>query len=299
MAFKISVVINTFNEEKNIRKAIESVKWADEIIVCDMHSDDETIKVASSLGAKVIYHKRTDYVELVRNFAISKVSGDWVLILDPDEEISESLADRLKKISSKMKEINYMKIPRKNLIFGKWMKAAGWWPDYNIRFFKKGTVEWTNRIHRPPKVEGEGIELEAKEEYAIVHYHYSSISQFLYRMIRYTNVQAEELIKDGYKFDYRDLIKKPLGEFLSRFFAQKGYIDGLHGLALSLLQAFSFLIVYLRVWESERFQQLRPNVKDFEVLSGESGRQINYWFKYGNLSKNPFKRFFQKVKNKV
>lgn len=299
MVSKISVLINTLNQENHIEKAINSVKWADEIIVCDMESEDKTVDLAKKLGAKVISHQRLDFVEPARNFAISKASNDWILILDPDETIGDSLAKRLKEVASKMREIDYVRIPRKNLIFGKWMKASGWWPDLNIRFFKKGKVEWTNRIHRPPKTQGEGIDLDEKEEFAIIHHHYQSISQFLERMIRYTKAQAEELVKDGYVFDWKDLIRKPLSEFLGRFFAQKGFEDGLHGLVLSLLQAFSFLIVYLRVWEMEIYKTEEINLKELEGLNKESGTQINYWFKYGNLSKNPFKRFFQKVKKKI
>lgn len=299
MPEKISVVINTLNEEKNIKRVIESVKWVDEIIVCDMHSDDQTAKIAREQGAKVVFYKRIGYVEPARNFAISQASGDWILILDPDEEIPKSLGDRLRQIAFKMNEINYVKIPRKNLIFGGWIKSSGWWPDLNIRFFRKGKVEWTNRIHRPPEVEGEGIELEAKEELAIIHHHYQFIDQFLERMIRYTKIQSEELVKDGYIFDYKDLIRKPLSEFLGRFFAQKGYVDGLHGLALSLLQAFSFLTVYLKVWEIEKYREKEFNKRDLEELSKQSGKEINYWLKYGYLSNNSFKRFFQKVKNKI
>jgi len=299
MVNKISAVINTFNEENSIKRAIESVKWADEIVVCDMHSSDKTASIAQKMGAKVVEYEFHEFVESARNFATSEAKGDWILILDPDEEVGGELGERLKEIASKMSGISYVRLPRKNLIFGKWMKASGWWPDYNIRFFRKGKVEWTNRIHRPPKVEGEGIELESKEELAITHHHYQSISQFLGRMERYTKVQAEELIQDGYNFDYKDLISKPLGEFLGRFFAQKGYMDGVHGLALSLLQAFSFLIVYLRVWEMEKYKEQEFNAKDLEALSKNSGKEINYWFKYGNLSKNTFKRFFQKVKNRI
>ena len=117
-------------------------------------------------------------------------------------------------------------------------------------------------------------------------------------MIRYTKVQANELVKDGYSFDWQDLIKKPLEEFLSRFFANSGFKDGLHGLTLSLLQAFSFLIVYLRIWELEKFGEKAVNLKEFKDLSNQSGSQMNYWFNYSNLSKNPFKRFIQKIRKR-
>lgn len=295
---KISVVINTLNDEGNIERVINSLKWAQEIIVCDMYSEDKTQEIAKKMGAKVFLHKRLQFVEPARNFAISKATSEYILILDPDEEVPQGLAQRLQEIAQEVSS-DYVRIPRKNIIFGKWVRSSGWWPDFNIRFFKKGAVKWTDKIHRPPQVSGQGLDLLEKEELAIIHYNYETISQYLTRMNRYTQVQAEELKKDGYSFDWKDLIKKPLSEFLSRFFAARGFEDGLHGLALSLLQAFSFLIMYLRVWEIERFTEQKIAVGELREITKEGSKEITYWFKYGNLSKNPIKRFFQKVKNNI
>jgi glycosyltransferase involved in cell wall biosynthesis len=299
MAGKISVVINTLNEAEQLERALGSLKWADEVLVCDMHSDDGTLKVAKKFDAKVVTHKRMNFVEPARNFAISKAAHDWILILDPDEEISDSLVSKLKEIADKSLS-DFVEIPRKNIIFGKWVNGSMWWPDYNIRFFKKGKVSWEGiNIHRPPKTEGQSLKLEAEEDLAIVHHHYVSISQFISRLDRYTNIQAHELSNSGYKFHWQDLITKPLSEFLGRYFANKGYKDGLHGLVLSLLQAFSFLIMYLKVWEIEKFTEHTISLKDVKALGKKGGKEIDYWFKYANLSKNPVKRFFQKAKNRV
>lgn len=295
---KLSVVINTFNEEKQIARAIESVSWADEILVCDMYSDDDSAVIAKKLGAKIIFHKRLPFVEPTRNFAISKAEGDWILVMDPDEEIPDGLKEKIREIISKDGVVNFVEIPRLNIIFGKSMKAAMWWPDYNIRLFKKGSVVWGNKIHIRPKAEGQGLRLPELESQAITHYHYETISQFLVRMDRYTSVQAKEIKESGYEFDWKDLVSKPLGEFLSRYFANRGFEDGLHGLALSLLQAFSHLIMYLKVWELKGFPQ---NYIKFEELGADlrkSGTEIDHWLKYGNLSKNKVKRTLQKIKNK-
>lgn len=297
MGNKISVVINTFNEEKNIARAIESAKWADEVVVCDMYSSDSTAEIAKKMGAKVVLHKPKKYVELVRNFNISQSSNDWILILDPDEEISESLAKKLQEIIN-TDEVSFVEIPRKNIIFGKWMKNSMWWPDYNIRLFKKGRVEWGEEIHRPPKTTGKGIKLNAEENLAIIHHHYESISQFINRMDRYTDAQSEELLKNGYRFNWVDLVRKPVGEFLSRYFANKGFEDGLHGLALSFLQSFSFLIMYLKVWEAEKFKEHDLSFKDVVSESKKAGKEINYWLKFSSLSKNLVKKTLQKIKYK-
>jgi glycosyltransferase involved in cell wall biosynthesis len=297
---KVSVVINTLNEQENIKGCLESVKWADELVVVDMESEDQTAEIAKRLGAKVYNHPKLGFVEPARNYAISKASNEWILILDADEEIPASLAQRLHEMVKKEIVSEYVEIPRKNIIFGKWMQASMWWPDYNIRFFKKGSVKWSNKIHSKPQTSGQGLKLDDKDdEFAIIHHHYSSLSQYLERLIRYTRIQAEELEKDGIKFKWTDLLEKPLSEFLSRFFANRGFLDGLHGLSLSLLQAFSQLVVYLRLWEMSEFKEQEIRLKDLEEAAKKGGGEINYWFKYGNLPKNPLKRFLQRAKNKI
>jgi glycosyltransferase involved in cell wall biosynthesis len=297
---KISVVLNVLNEEKNIERALASIKWADEVVIVDDGSTDDTLNIAKKYTKLIYKHKSVGYVEPARNLAISKASGDWILIVDADEEIPETLVKRLQEVAEKMEQISFVEIPRKNLIFNKWMTASMWWPDYNIRFFKKGSVTWKNEIHSIPNVEGLGIKLDADEKFAIIHHNYSEgITQFIERLNRYTDIQAKELQKNGYKFNWIDLITKPTSEFLSRFFANRGFEDGVHGLALSLLQAFSFLIMYLKVWEMEKFKEQSIDLKDLKEVKNKMETEVNYWFKYGNLAKNPFKRFLQKAKNKV
>ena len=300
----ISVVINTLNEEKNIERALSSVSWADEIIIVDDGSTDDTLEILKELRIKnkelrIFKHRSKDYVEPARNFAINKASGEWVLILDADEEIPETLAERLKGIADKMHQIDYVEIPRKNIIFGKWMKASMWWPDYHVRFFKKGSVKWNEKIHSKPETSGSGIKLEMDEKWAITHHNYDSVDQFIERLNRYTSIQARELAADGIRFSWKDLIEKPLSEFLSRFFSNKGYKDGVHGLILSLLQAFSFVVVYAKLWDMEKFQEQEIGLDDVKELIKKTGNEIDYWLKETSLSKNSFKRFIQRVSEKL
>ncbi len=291
-------MINTLNEEQNVERAIKSVKWADEVVVCDMHSEDRTVDIAKKLGAKVVYHEKTNYVEPARNFAVSKATGDWILVLDADEEIPSTLASKLKEITED-NSVDFVEIPRKNIIFKKQVRASFWWPDYHPRFYKKGSVTWKNEIHTKPETKGSKLTLSADESLAIIHYHYQSVSQFIERLNRYTTIQANELVEAGYMFQWSDLITKPLSEFMGRFFANRGFEDGLHGLVLSLLQAFSFLVVYLKVWEADGFKEEKINLSQLKEVSKQGGKEIDYWFKYVNLSKNPVKKLFQKIGNKV
>lgn len=281
----ISVVINTKNEEKNLPRALASVKGlADEIVVVDMHSTDDTRDIAKKAGARVYLHRETGYVEPARNFALRKAQGDWILILDADEEVRTELRNTLRSLAKDPKA-DFYRLPRKNIIFGKWIEHSRWWPDYNIRFFKKGKVSWSEIIHSVPETQGKGLDLPTEEENAIVHYNYTSISQFIERLNRYSDIQSKFLEKGGYVFDWRDLIKKPVAEFVSRFLAGEGYKDGVHGLALGILQAFSEFVVYLKVWEHTKF-------KDEKLHEGEIGsemenaeKEINHWLVQSGIKK--------------
>lgn len=274
---KISVVINTLNEAENLPRAIASVKgFADEIVVVDMESSDSTPEIAKKLGAKVFTHKNPGYVEPARNFAVEKAMNSWVLVLDADEEVPKDLALEIQKILKDPKA-DYFRIPRKNIIFGHWMKYSRWWPDYNIRLFKKGSVSWNEVIHAVPMTKGVGRELEVKEDLAVVHHHYDSVEQYVERMNRYTSQHAELRVKEGYKFSWRDIVVKPTNEFFSRYFFGEGYKDGLHGLTLSFLQAFSELVLYLKVWQKEKFVSKDVNVGDVVSLMRDEEKELHYW----------------------
>ena len=273
----ISVIINTLNEEDNIARAIRSVRaFAGEIVVVDMHSDDKTAEIAKKSGAKLYFHERTGYVEPARNFAISKTTREWIFILDADEEVPGTLAKRLIKISEKS-EADYYAIPRKNIIFGKWMKYSRWWPDYNIRFFRKGKVEWDSHIHSIPITQGKGADLEVLAEFAIKHHHYTSVEQYVDRMNRYTSIQAKELYKQNHAFNWHDLIRKPTAEFVSRYFAGDGYKYGLHGLALAALQSLSEVVLYIKLWQLNKFNKHKITPQMVIGTIRESQKEMNYW----------------------
>ncbi len=273
----ISVVINTLNEEDNLPDAIKSIEaFADEIVVVDMKSDDSTRTIARKAGAKVYEHPRMNYVEPARNFAIEKAEGEWIFILDADERVTPSLRKKLKEII-KDPQAEYYRLPRKNIVFGKWLEHSRWWPDYNIRFFKKGSVEWSEIIHSVPTTTGKGADLLAEEKYAIVHYHYESVEQYVERLNRYTTNHAKNLKKEGKKFVWRDLVTKPSNEFLSRYFFGEGYRDGVHGLAIATLQSFSEAVLYLKLWQYSRFKEQDISVKEVIDSQKKAQKDYNYW----------------------
>jgi glycosyltransferase involved in cell wall biosynthesis len=298
----ISAVINTRNEENNIEDCLKSLEFADEIIVVDMESTDSTKEIAHRYTDKIFDHKMVGYVEPARNFAISKATGNWVLIVDADERIPKTLAKKLIEITEGQ-DVDFVRIPRKNLIFGQWTQHSRWWPDYNVRFFRKGSVEWQNEIHSIPVTTGVGINLDADDTFAIEHLHYNTIDEYFDRALRYSSQQAKELINSGYKFDAKDLIAKPISEFISRFFAGEGYKDGLHGLVLAFLQFFSVMLVYLKVWQHEGHEPKKANffTPIWQNVFREKFKELRYWYLtvliQGQTSKT--KKFYLKLKRKI
>jgi (heptosyl)LPS beta-1,4-glucosyltransferase len=245
----ISVVINTHNEADKLKDCLRSVRQlVDEIVVVDMESTDESVAVARKFGAQIYQEKLVPYVELIRNQSINKAKSDWVLVLDPDERIPPSLAKELKKIVEEDK-FEVVNIPRKNIIFNKWIRHTNWWPDRQIRFYKKGRVVWSSRIHSAPEVRGRILILPAKEELAIEHLNYESVSQFLSRQNRYSEILAQNYFDEGQRFSWFNFFWRPARIFLQRYLRHAGFLDGFHGLAITFLAMFSQIATEVKLWE--------------------------------------------------
>jgi len=242
-----------------------------------MESKDRTRQLARSYTKKIYTHKNVDYVEPARNFAIEKATGDWIILLDADEVLPEELGLKLRRLAEHA-TYEFYRIPRKNLIFGRWIMHSGWWPDYQIRFFKKGSVSWGNEIHSIPTTYGKGMDLPCEEKNALIHYHYDSITQYLERLNRYTTQETAQLTSEGITFSWKELLTKPVNEFMTRFFVWEGYKDGIHGLALSLLQAVSFLVVQLKLWEAGRFKEETLSLDEVRQQYSKIENDLTYWF---------------------
>ena len=251
---KISVVINTLNAEKFLKQCLESVKDFDEIILCDMYSEDSTVKIAEEYGCSIYYHEKVGYVEPARNFAISKATGDWVLVLDCDEVIPEALAKFFREFAKEDQRYSALAIPRKNWFFGKFVKGD-WWPDRQMRFFKKGCVDWPKQIHLFPKVEGEVYKMPAdNEELAILHYQCDSISDLVEKTNRYTDFEVEKHSRT--KVTIKDILSRPLGVFVRMYFRQQGYKDGVHGFILAVVRGWLYrFLLLIKIWEYQNYRK--------------------------------------------
>lgn len=232
----LTAIILTYNESRHIQACIESVKFADAVVVFDSHSTDNTVELARGAGANVIQHPFSDYATQ-RNAALDSVRDktDWVLFVDADERVDAPLADEIRRVIQTDEAVGW-RIPRHNYIFGKLTRATGWYPDYQTRLLKIGFAQYdpTRKVHEVVMLEGELGTLNSP----LTHYNYDDARQFAQKQRKYTAYEAKILYEGGIRPKLRNYILQPIRHFKWRFFELKGYQDGFHGLRLSLLMAW-------------------------------------------------------------
>lgn len=245
----LSAVIITKNKERDLPRALASLrKLVDEIVVVDSGSTDKTVEIAKKFGAKV-YKRRFDNFSNQKNYALKKASGDWILFLDADEEISQELAKEIKK-AIRNKGFDAYSMPRKNIIFGKFIRYTRWQPelDRHIWLWKRGKGRWLGAVHEEAQVEGRL----GKLKNAKIHFQYETVTEFLEMMNKYSEIEAEERVRKGAVFSFFRLFLDPLYNFLVRYFYRLGFLDGWRGFVLSYLVAIYHFEVWIKVWEKQQ-----------------------------------------------
>ena len=242
---KISVTIITGNEEDNIRECLESVKWADEIIVVDSESSDKTVEIAKEYTDKVFIHKWEGYASQ-KNYALNLATNDWILSIDADERVTPGLAEEILNIS--LDQNNGYKIRRENYFIGKKITGCGWGNDYQVRLFKKNRTKISNRlVHEGFIVDGSLSELQN----SLLHYSYRNLKDGFSKINEYSTLEANEKV-DRKKITRFRVVFYPSWAFLQHYFVRKGYKDGKHGLMVSLMHAMTKLQVYMKIWEIKK-----------------------------------------------
>jgi glycosyltransferase involved in cell wall biosynthesis len=260
---KLSVTLITYNEEKKIANALESVKWADEIIVIDSFSTDHTVEICYRYTDKVYQIPWQGYV-VQKNLALDKASHEWVLNLDADEQVSPELAEEIKEILHTEGFDGYY-IPRRVFYLGAWIRHAGWYPDYKLRLFKKSLARW----------EGEGVHekiiLRGKVGYLkgdLYHFSYDNLSHHLQKINRFTTIAAEHSGRrppQGYT-----IVLRALFEFFKKFFLKRAFLEGTRGLIISGLSAFKVFIKYAKMWELSQKRECRSQESEAGSQNSES-----------------------------
>lgn len=304
---RISVILATFNEEKNIKDCLESIhQLADEIVIVDGTSTDKTVEIAKKYTDKIFIKENPPMFHINKQMAIDKATGDWILYLDADERVTPELRAEILRLTKDQRPetkdyFNGYWVPRKNIIFGKWIKNPFWWPDYQLRLFKKGTAYLPCKsVHEQPKLTGKAGYLKN----SLVHYNYQTVSQYIRRLNDlYSENDARVFLSEKKKIFWYDAIRFPANEFLATFFAREVYKDGLHGLVLSLLQAFSAFVTFAKVWEEQGFKS--EEGKDIlDKVDNEAKRlkkDFHWWFLTAKISQvtSLWEKLLLKIRRKV
>jgi glycosyltransferase involved in cell wall biosynthesis len=241
-------VVITWNEESRLRTCLSSVAWADEIVVVDAGSQDKTIEVAREFTDHVVVRPWPGFAEQ-KNFALGQASGDWILSIDADEEVSAELAEDIRGVLAGAGGAAGYAVPRRNIFWGQWVRHGGLYPDWQVRLFRRGRGRFVSRaVHESIVVEGEVVRLRG----ALVHRSYRSVSEFLERANRYSTLAAEDLVGSGHRAGALALVLRPVGRFLSMYVLRGGFLDGRRGLLLAGLYAYYVFIRSAKVWERER-----------------------------------------------
>lgn len=270
----VSVLVHTLNEEKNIRNCLETVKWADEIVIIDMYSDDKTVILASKYTDKIFYHERMGYADPARQFGLEKASNNWVLILDADELVPRKLKEKIEMIIAEdLGDI--ISIPHNNYFFGKLMRYTGWGPlqDTHHRLFKKDYVSISDKIHST-FIEREDARIYeiTDEEEGFIHFNYVDVEHFLDKLNRYTTIEARALFEAGEDIKFRAVAGQIFSEFRKRYFKLQGRKEGFRGFSLSFLMSVYRLVTYAKLKLMKEYNSDNPSPKiqeEYDKLSRE------------------------------
>lgn len=243
----ISCIVIAKNEEKMIEGCLTTLRFCDEIVVIDNNSTDNTVKIAQKYTDKIFENKTAGFSGL-RNFGKEKATHDWILYVDADERVEENLKKEIID-AEKNSGIYAYAVPRKNIMFGKWVRHGGWYPDYQVRLFQKDKlIEWHGELHERPKVNGETGYLKND----IVHYTHRSISETLEKKLEWSSIEAGERLKANHpKITWPRILKVMTSEFINRYIIKSGWRDGTVGLITALDEAFSLFVIYTRLWEMQ------------------------------------------------
>ncbi len=242
---RLSVVVVTRNEEDRLRACLESVAWADQIVVVDAESDDKTVTIAREFTDHVVVRPWPGYAAQ-KNVAIEMATGEWVLSLDADEVVSTELTAEIRRVLAADGPADGYAVPRRNIFWGRWVRHGGLYPDWQLRLFRRGRGRFIERaVHESVRVDGRVERLAGHLE----HRSYRDVGDFLARADRYAALAAADAVAQGRRAGARDFVLRPLGRFLSMYVLYRGFLDGWRGFLLASLYAYYVLIRAVKIWE--------------------------------------------------
>lgn len=262
---KLTVLLPTYNCADTIVATLESICWADEILVVDSFSTDQTRQICAQYGARILQHEYRNSARQ-KNWALPHCKHAWVLQIDSDEVLEDQLrGEILAALQAVPDEVDAFRIRRKNHVWGSWMRHGGMYPDYQIRLFRRSVGRWSDReVHAHLIVPGMVVPL----KFHILHQGMPNISRQLRNLDRYTGYEADEMLKRGATLAARQLIVHPAKIFLYRWLLKAGFKDGWRGLVISAYLAIYDFLTLVKVWE----RTLTPSLADRLQQDEQAGR---------------------------
>lgn len=244
----VTVTIITKNEAADIADALKSVAWADELIVVDAESTDDTVPIARQFTDRVYVRQWSGYIDQ-KNHAASLATNDWIFSLDADERVTPQLSEEIRSVLAKEPAWRGYRMPRVSFHLGRWMRTTDMYPDYQLRLYDRRRGRWDGmHVHESVRVDGSVGYL--KNE--LQHYPYRDLSEHLIRMDRYTSLAARQMLAEGRRTTIGDLLVHPPAAFLRNYIVKGGLRDGTAGLIISLVNSYYVMLKFAKLWELQR-----------------------------------------------
>jgi glycosyltransferase involved in cell wall biosynthesis len=242
---RLTVTIITRDESANIAAALESVRWADEIVVVDSESTDGTPEIARRYTDKVFVRPWPGYAAQ-KNFAADQAGHDWVLSIDADERVTPQLADEVRAVLGGEPKAAGYRIPRVTFHCGRWIRSTDWYPDHQLRLYDRRRGRWTGRhVHESVQVDGAVARLAGE----LQHYAYRDLQHHVQTMDRYTTLAARQMFEDGRRARWIDILITPRLTFFRNYILRGGFRDGMAGLVISAMNAYYVGLKFAKLWE--------------------------------------------------
>lgn len=257
----ITAIIIAKNEEAMIRNALESVSWVDEIIVIDNGSSDNTAKIAQKHTSKIIKTDLEDFAQ-IRDLGAKEATGDWLLFVDADERVSAKLKTELVELTRLESSFSAYAISRKNYIFGQEVSYGPFWPDWVVRFIKKDQLKmWVGMVHEYPKLEGEI----GYTNNSLIHLTHRNVDQIVLKSLSWSKIDAKlRLAAHHPKMNGLRLIRILITELINQGLIRRGFFNGTVGVSDALLQTFSLVITYIRLYQMQQNPSIDQKYEDIE-----------------------------------
>jgi glycosyltransferase involved in cell wall biosynthesis len=247
MRVRISLVVICLNEEKTIEACLRSVPFADEIIVLDSGSTDQTVEIAKKCGAKVFVEAWRGFRDQ-KNRALELCSSEWVISLDADEALSPQLAQEIDQLltSGQFDGCDGYEFPRLSYHLGQKIYHGGWYPDRQLRLFNRKAVQWQGGQHVHERVSATKMGRLSSD---LLHWPFDNLAEQVSTNNRYSSLGADELLKKSKKFSAALLVLKPVSKFLECYVIKRGFLDGLAGFVIAVGASYSVFLKYAKLWE--------------------------------------------------